>query len=158
MNQLPKSLHLVHYPVNCPIENQCSKTVPSSDYYVRQVNGVKVADILFSLCVSVRPSVRPSVCVHSVPLAWMCGMILRNVWQTSPTLCNSNIMFSTLIIKFITNKVFIDGRLQTLLGRRVCKYVDVYMITLSCTWRTCALSERLLVCYSLNFAVLTVET
>ena len=34
---------------------------------------------------------------------------------------------------------------RTLLGRRVCKRVDVYIITLSCTWRTYALSERLLV-------------
>jgi len=33
----------------------------------------------------------------------------------------------------------------TLLGRRVCKRVDVYIITLSCTWRTYAVSERLLV-------------
>ena len=32
-----------------------------------------------------------------------------------------------------------------LLRRRVCKRVDVYMITLSCTWRIYALSERLLV-------------
>ena len=34
---------------------------------------------------------------------------------------------------------------RTLLGRRICKRVDVYMITLSCTWRIYALSERLLV-------------
>jgi len=34
---------------------------------------------------------------------------------------------------------------RTLLGRRVCKRADVYMITLSCTWRIYALSERLLV-------------
>jgi len=34
---------------------------------------------------------------------------------------------------------------RTLLGRRVCKRVDVYMITLLCTWRIYALSERLLV-------------
>jgi len=34
---------------------------------------------------------------------------------------------------------------RTLLGRRVCKRVDVYMITLSCTWRIYALSDRLLV-------------
>jgi len=33
---------------------------------------------------------------------------------------------------------------RTLLGRRICKRVDVYMITLSCTWRIYALSERLL--------------
>jgi len=36
-------------------------------------------------------------------------------------------------------------RTHTLLGRRVCKRVAVYMITLSCTWRIYALSERLLV-------------
>jgi len=34
---------------------------------------------------------------------------------------------------------------RTLLGRRVCKRVDVYIITLSCTWQIYALSERLLV-------------
>jgi len=34
---------------------------------------------------------------------------------------------------------------STLLGRCVCKRVDVYIITLSCTWRIYALSERLLV-------------
>jgi len=36
---------------------------------------------------------------------------------------------------------------RSLLGRRVCKRVDVglYVITLSCTWRIYALSERLLV-------------
>jgi len=33
----------------------------------------------------------------------------------------------------------------TLLARRVCKRVDVYIITLSCTWRIYALSEHLLV-------------
>jgi len=33
----------------------------------------------------------------------------------------------------------------TLLGRRVCKRVDVYIITLSCTWQLYALSECLLV-------------
>ena len=33
----------------------------------------------------------------------------------------------------------------TLLERRVCKRVDVQLITLLCTWRTYALSERLLV-------------
>jgi len=32
-----------------------------------------------------------------------------------------------------------------LLGRCLCKRVDVYIITLSCTWRIYALSERLLV-------------
>jgi len=40
---------------------------------------------------------------------------------------------------------------RTLLGRRVCKRLDVqYVITLSCTWRIYALSER--------FLVLTVAT
>jgi len=34
---------------------------------------------------------------------------------------------------------------RTLLGRRVCKHVDVYIITSSCTWRIYALSECLLV-------------
>ena len=34
---------------------------------------------------------------------------------------------------------------STLLGRRVCKRVDVYIITLSCSWRIYALFERLLV-------------
>jgi len=34
---------------------------------------------------------------------------------------------------------------RTLLGRHVCKRVDMYMITLSCTWQTYALSECLLV-------------
>jgi len=33
-----------------------------------------------------------------------------------------------------------------LLGRCLCKHVDVYIITLSCTWRIYALSECLLVC------------
>ena len=33
----------------------------------------------------------------------------------------------------------------TLLGRHVCKRVDVYIITLSCTWWIYALSEHLLV-------------
>jgi len=36
---------------------------------------------------------------------------------------------------------------RTLLGRRICKRVDVYVITLSCTWLIYALSERLLVYY-----------
>jgi len=39
---------------------------------------------------------------------------------------------------------------RTLLGRRVCKRVDVYMITLSRTWRIYALSERLLVVIHVN--------
>ena len=34
---------------------------------------------------------------------------------------------------------------STLLGRCLCKRVDVYIIILSCTWRIYALSERLLV-------------
>jgi len=34
---------------------------------------------------------------------------------------------------------------STLLRRCLCKRVDVYIITLSCTWRIYALSERLLV-------------
>ena len=34
---------------------------------------------------------------------------------------------------------------HTLLGRHVCKRVDVYIITVSCTWQIYALSERLLV-------------
>jgi len=34
---------------------------------------------------------------------------------------------------------------RTLLGRGVCKRVDVYMMTLSCTWLIYALSERILV-------------
>jgi len=34
---------------------------------------------------------------------------------------------------------------NTLLGRCLCKRVDVYIITLSCTWQIYALSERLLV-------------
>jgi len=35
-------------------------------YYIRQVNGAKLADILFYLrfCPSVRPSIRPSVLTH----------------------------------------------------------------------------------------------
>ena len=48
----------------------------------------------------------------------------------------------------IIDDVIIIGRRllpRTLLGRRVCKRVDVYIVTLSCTWRTYALSERLLV-------------
>jgi len=32
-----------------------------------------------------------------------------------------------------------------LLGRHVCKRVDLYIITMLCTWRTYALSECLLV-------------
>ena len=34
---------------------------------------------------------------------------------------------------------------RSLLGRRVCKHVDVCIITLSCSWQIYALSERLLV-------------
>jgi len=34
---------------------------------------------------------------------------------------------------------------STLLGRCVCKRVDVYIMTLLCTWQICALFERLLV-------------
>jgi len=34
---------------------------------------------------------------------------------------------------------------STLLGRCLCKRVDVYIITLSCTWRIYTLSEHLLV-------------
>ena len=48
----------------------------------------------------------------------------------------------------IIDDIIIIGRHllpRTLLGRRVCKRVDVYIITLSCTWRIYALSERLLV-------------
>jgi len=37
---------------------------------------------------------------------------------------------------------------RPLLGRRVCKRVDVYIITLSCSWRIYALSERLLVLFA----------
>jgi len=39
----------------------------------------------------------------------------------------------------------------TLLGRRVCKRVDVYIITWSCTWQIYALSERLLVVFLFPF-------
>jgi len=49
----------------------------------------------------------------------------------------------------IIDDIIVVGRrlLRTyiLLGRRVCKRVDVYVITLSCTWRIYALCERLLV-------------
>ena len=37
---------------------------------------------------------------------------------------------------------------RTLLGRRVCRRVDVYIITLSLVWQIYALSEHLLVCLS----------
>ena len=50
----------------------------------------------------------------------------------------------------IINDVIIIGRRRiyytsTLLRRCLCKRVDMYIITLSCTWRIYALSERLLV-------------
>jgi len=50
----------------------------------------------------------------------------------------------------VIDDVIIIGRRRvycasTLLGRCLCKRVDVYIITLSCTWRIYALSERLLV-------------
>jgi len=49
---------------------------------------------------------------------------------------------------------------RTLLGRRVCKHVDVYMITLSSPWRIYALSERLSSIYitPANWAWLAVTT
>ena len=43
---------------------------------------------------------------------------------------------------------------RTLLGRRVCKCVDVYIITLSCTWQIYALFERLLVT---SFCTITIS-
>jgi len=43
---------------------------------------------------------------------------------------------------------------RTLLGRHICKHVDVYVITLSCTWWIYALSERLLV-FSLFYFIFT---
>ena len=50
----------------------------------------------------------------------------------------------------VIDDVIIIGRrciycASTLLGRCLCKRVDVYIITLSCTWRIYALSECLLV-------------
>jgi len=50
----------------------------------------------------------------------------------------------------VIDDVIIIGRRRvycasTLLGRCLCKRVDVYIITLSCTWRIYAHSERLLV-------------
>jgi len=50
----------------------------------------------------------------------------------------------------VIDDVIIIGRrcvycASTLLGRCLCKRVDVYTITLSCTWRIYALSEHLLV-------------
>ena len=50
----------------------------------------------------------------------------------------------------VIDDIIIIGRRRiyyasTLLGRFLCKRVDVCIITLSCTWRICALSERLLV-------------
>jgi len=50
----------------------------------------------------------------------------------------------------VIDDVIIIGRRRvycasTLLGRCLCKRADVYIITLSCTWRIYALSERLLV-------------
>jgi len=50
----------------------------------------------------------------------------------------------------VIDDVIIIGRRRvyctiTLLGRCLCKCVDVYIITLSCTWRIYALSEHLLV-------------
>ena len=52
----------------------------------------------------------------------------------------------------VIDDVIIIGRRRiycasTLLGRCLCKRVDVYIITLSCTWQIYALSERLLVCW-----------
>ena len=43
---------------------------------------------------------------------------------------------------------------RTLLGRRICKRLDLYMITLSCSWQIYALYERLLVklWYNTGFA------
>jgi len=55
----------------------------------------------------------------------------------------------------VIDDVIIIGRrcvycTSTLLGRCLCKHVDVYIITLSCTWRIYALSECLLVFSVMN--------
>jgi len=44
--------------------------------------------------------VRPSVCAHSVPVVWMGGMMLRNVWHTLPTVHNSNLMSSLMCVHY----------------------------------------------------------
>ena len=56
----------------------------------------------------------------------------------------------------VIDDVIIIGRRRvycecTLLGRCICKCVDVYIITLSCTWRIYALSEVLIFFLSLSF-------
>ena len=63
----------------------------------------------------------------------------------------------------VIDDVIIIGRRRvycasTLLGRCLCKRVDVYVITLSCTWRIYALSERLLVlcCFYVRQKVMVV--
>jgi len=55
-------------------------------------------------------------------------------------------MLTPFLVDFphmLQHAVIIDDVI--IIGRRVCKRVDVYIITLSCTWQIYALSERLLV-------------
>ena len=55
----------------------------------------------------------------------------------------------------IINDIIIVGRclLCTYITRGcLCKHVDVYMITLSCTWQMYALSEHFLVLIMISFA------
>jgi len=47
--------------------------------------------------------------------------------------------------------------LRKYIGRCLCKCVDVYIITLSCTWRIYALSERLLVTSAISLSEITVN-
>jgi len=59
----------------------------------------------------------------------------------------------------VIDDVIIIGRRRvdcasTLLGRCLCKRVDMYIITLSCTWRIYAFSECLLVLYVLPSGVI----
>ena len=157
--------------------------------YIRQVNGVKLADILFSLlCACV------SVSTQSHWFEWAEWHIVRRemystrVWKFDTFSVWTRYCWKHRFIGFwrysqvqdrsggfgemYKNVALISRKMdfthtpqhavqpwvpmtslsltgvycaRTLLGRRVCKRADVYMITLSCTWRIYALSERLLV-------------
>jgi len=140
----------------------------SSDFYIRQMNGVKLAEIMFSLfvCVSMRTQshwfewaewrIVFDSCVKSweyfrtdnisleTSLYWLSEDIVRfkielgveekctKMLTPFPMDFPQTPQHAVIIVTSLSLAGIYCAR--TLLGRRVCKRIDVYVITLSCTW------------------------